>query len=108
MKPMLTEMLWLDEHNTISLSELSEVSGLTPDDLNELVSYGAIAPLESGTPQLMFNARCVITAKTALRLRTDFELDMHAVALAVTLIERVQELESRLRELGAKFPRRVI
>ena len=33
MKAVLTEMLWMDEHTTITLSELAELSGLSPDDI---------------------------------------------------------------------------
>lgn|SRR5487761_24645 len=108
MKAILTEVLWLDEHHTLSLSELSEFSGLAPDDLNELIDYGVITPIEQHTEPMRFPASCVVTAKTAGRLRTDFELDAHAVALAMTLIERTHELEAQLRELGAQFPRRII
>jgi chaperone modulatory protein CbpM len=105
MKAILAEMLWLDEHNTISLSELSELSGLSSDDLNELVDCGIIEPVRQGMAQIAFHARCVLTAKTARRLRDDFELDAPGLALAMTLIERMHELEARLRELTAKLPR---
>jgi chaperone modulatory protein CbpM len=108
MKAILTEMLWLDEQHTLSLSELAELSGLTHEDVEELVDYGVIAPVESGTTQATFHARYVVTAKTARRLRDDFELDARGVALAMTLIERMHELEERLRELQARFPRHVI
>ncbi len=104
MKAVLTEMLWLDEHTTISLSELSELSGLSPDDLNELIDYGIIAPVEPGMTRTAFHAHCVLTAKTARRLRDDFELDTRGLALAMTLIERMHELEAQLRELHAIYP----
>ncbi|HVC37192.1 MAG TPA: chaperone modulator CbpM [Gammaproteobacteria bacterium] len=108
MKAILSEMLWLDEHHTISLSELSELSGLAPDDLTELIDYGVIAPVKQGVAQVTFHARYVLTAKTARRLRNDFELDARGVALAMTLIERVRELEVQISELAAKLPRRII
>jgi chaperone modulatory protein CbpM len=104
MKAMLTEMLWLDEHNTISLSELAELSGLSANEIKELVDTGVITPVEEHRGQAIFHAHYVITAKTAYRLRNDFELDSGGLALAMSLIERVQELEARLRELAAKHP----
>ncbi len=104
MKAMLTEMLWMDEHTTITLAELAELSGLSPDDINELIDYGIITPMEEQRGQTLFHAHYVITAKTAHRLRDDFELDTQGLALAMTLIERIQELEARLREIGAKHP----
>jgi chaperone modulatory protein CbpM len=105
MKAILTEMLWLDEHTSITFSELAELSGLSDDDLKVLLDYGVIAPVEQNAEQTTFHARCVLTAKTAHRLRDDFELDAHGMAVAVTLIERVQELEAQLRELHAIHPR---
>jgi chaperone modulatory protein CbpM len=105
MQAILTEMLWLDEHTTITLSELAELSGMSPDDISELIDYGVISPIEAHATQATFHAHYVITAKTAQRLRTDFELDTHGVALAMMLIERVQELEAQLRELRAIHPR---
>jgi len=104
MKAILTEMLWLDEHNTITLSELAELSGMSPDGINDLIDYGVIIPVEEDRAQATFHAHYVITAKTAHRLRNDFELDARGVALAMTLIERVQELEAQLRALSAKLP----
>ncbi|MGA9854780.1 MAG: chaperone modulator CbpM [Gammaproteobacteria bacterium] len=104
MKAILTEMLWLDEHTTITLSELAELSGMPADDINELIDYGVITSLDEDGAQATFQAHYVITAKTAHRLRNDFELDARGVALAMTLIERVQELEAQLRTLSAKLP----
>ena len=37
-------------------------------------------------------------------MRKDFDLDPHGVALAVTLLERVHDLEEELRDLRARLP----
>ncbi|MDE2235629.1 MAG: hypothetical protein KGL13_06560 [Gammaproteobacteria bacterium] len=104
MQAKLDEVVWLNEQETVTLSELVEASGLTLAELQELVECGVLAPVESKGVEAIFYARCVTTAKTAGRLRRDFELDTHALALALTLLERVQELEARIRELGARTP----
>lgn len=104
MQAKLTDMLWLNEHNTITLTELAEMSGLSSAELHELIDYGVIDPVEAGREDVTFYAHCVTTAKVAHRLRDDFELDTHGVALALTLIERMQELEARIRELRARIP----
>ncbi len=104
MQAKLTEMLWLNEHSTITFTELAEMSGLSSAELHELMEYGIIVPVEAGREDVMFYACCVTTAKTAHRLRDDFELDTRGVALALTLIERMQELEARIRELRARIP----
>jgi chaperone modulatory protein CbpM len=106
MKVELNEVLWLDERRELSLTELAELSGLTEAELHELADVGAIAPVDPGAAQPAFRADCVVTARTACRLRTDFELDAQGLALALILLDRICDLETRLRELSAQLPRR--
>ncbi|MHB8624379.1 MAG: chaperone modulator CbpM [Sulfuricaulis sp.] len=104
MKVELTEVLWLDEHLELSLTELAELSGLSEVDLRELVDYGAIAPVDPRAASPIFLADCVMTARTACRLRSDFELDVPELALALNLLNRIRGLEAQLRDLNAQWP----
>ena len=104
MRIELTEMLWFEEH-VISLPELAELSGLPRELLEELVRCGAIAPLDSSEREPRFGASALVAARNARRLRTDFELDLPALLLVLGLLERVNELGGRVRELQAKSPR---
>jgi len=108
MRVELSEVLWLDQHHELSLREVAELSGLTEAELTELVDCGALAPTNPGAAQQMFAARCVVVARTASRLRRDFELDAQGLTLAMTLLERVQDLEAQLNELRALLPHRVL
>lgn len=101
----LTETVWLDERGTVTLVELAECSGLTEAELRELVDMGALEPLDTSAPQLSFGARCIVAARMAFRLRNDFELDAHALAIALSLLERVNELEAELQRMRARLPR---
>ena len=100
-----SEMVWLDERHELSLAELAELSGLPARDLQALVDCGAIAPVDPGATTYAFSAHWVVVARTATRLRNDFELDSQGLAVALTLLERVRELETRLRDLDAQRPR---
>ena len=100
-----TEAVWLDERGSITLVELCECSGLTEDELRELVELGAIEPIDASAPDLAFGARCITAARTACRLRNDFELDTAGLALVLSLLERVQELEDALQRMNARLPR---
>lgn len=102
-----TEIVWLDQRHELSLTELAEISGLSENELRELADFGAIVPVDPGASQLVFYSDCIVTARTACRLRADFELDAPGVALALTLLERIRDLEARLRYLGAQLPHRV-
>jgi chaperone modulatory protein CbpM len=105
MKPEPTEVLWLDEHAELSLAELADFARLTEAELLELVACGVIAPLARAGPAPAFAAACVAAARTASRLREDFDLDAQGVALALVLLDRIRGLEARIRDLEAQLPR---
>ena len=103
----LADVDLLDEHGELSFIELAELSGLSPEDLQELVDYGAILPTNPGDATICFAARWVVTARTACRLRQDFELNTDGVALALSLLARIRELEAQICDLRAQLPRRI-
>lgn len=90
--------LVLDDSGTITVAELVEQSGLSEDELAVLVDCGALEPRERTAASWRFSARCVVTARTARRLRDDFALDdTHAVAILLRLMQRIEALERELR-----------
>ena len=101
-----TEAVWLDSNREFSLAELAGMSGLSEAELRELVDYGALVPTNPRAVQWTFSASFVLVVQTAGRLRDDLELEPQALALALTLIERIRGLESQLRDLRAQLPRR--
>lgn len=103
----LVDVHLLDEHSELSLVELAEYSGLSREVLLELVDCGAILPKNPDEATIHFAARWVVTARTACRLREDFELDTEGVALALSLLARIRELEAQIGDLSAQLPRRV-
>ncbi|HKB74731.1 MAG TPA: chaperone modulator CbpM [Burkholderiales bacterium] len=102
----IEQATWLHQHYEFSLEELCELSGLSEAELRELVDHGVLAPIDSDARHWTFSADRLVVARSAFRLRRDFELDPHGVALAVALLERVRDLEEELRDLRAKLPRR--
>jgi chaperone modulatory protein CbpM len=105
MKVELTEAVWLEERGFVTLRELAECSGLSEPDLEDLVALGAIEPVDPDAQQWNFAARCIIAARAAFRLRNDFELDVQGLALVMSLLDRVEELETELKRLHARVPR---
>jgi chaperone modulatory protein CbpM len=103
------EALSLDEHRVVSLTELIEFSGLREAELLELVQSGALPAREAqgqhSDNSYSFSARVVTLARTACRLRDDFELDMQGLAVALRLLERVRVLEEEIALLRAQIPR---
>ncbi len=105
MKVELTEALWLEERGAITLRELAECSGLTEPELQDLVALGAIEPVDPDAQHWNFAARWIVSARAACRLRDDFELDVQGLALVMSLLDRVEELETELKRLHAHVPR---
>jgi isopentenyl diphosphate isomerase/L-lactate dehydrogenase-like FMN-dependent dehydrogenase len=99
-----TEVLWLDEHPVVSLSELIDLSGLREAELLELVQSGALQ-VRDVAGGYSFSARMITVARTASRLRDDLELDTQALSVALKLLERVRDLETEIARLRALLPR---
>lgn len=106
MKPEPDDAVWLDHRLEFSFAELARLSGLSETELRELVDCGALVPNNPQGSEWTFSGDIVVSVQAARRLRADFELDAQALALALTLFNRIRELETQLRDLRAQLPRR--
>lgn len=93
-----SQTVWLTDADACTLEHLAEVSGLSADELRELIDSGAITPVGTDAPP-RFHLHTVVTVRTARRLRDDFELDRHGLAMAIVLIKRIEQLERQLQAL---------
>ena len=103
MKIELSEDFFLDERVEVSLDELVELSGMSRVELLGLVESGVLIPVNPQEAHWHFAGNVVVTVRSVLRLRDDFELD--ANALPLVMLKRIRELETELRELQARLPR---
>jgi chaperone modulatory protein CbpM len=94
-------VVWFETHAQVTLVEVARSSGLSVEVLRELVDYGALVPAEGD----VLPAACVGRLREAARLRSDLELDTAAVALVLRYLERIEELEARVRYLSAQGAR---
>lgn len=106
MKSEHTEAVWLTEDTEFSLAQLAELAGIPESEVRELVDYGAVTPVDPEASPWIFNGKCLLTIRTACRLRVSFDLEPHGVALIVSLLERIHDLEAQLGSLRAQFPQR--
>jgi chaperone modulatory protein CbpM len=97
---------WLTKECEFSLLELVELSGLSEEELRELVEYGAITPVNPDSPQWVFPGQCLPTVRAACRLRVSFDLEPHGMALVISLLDRIHDLEAQMGSLRAQLPRR--
>jgi chaperone modulatory protein CbpM len=92
----------IDTMAEITWTELVAASGLPEAELRELVHYGALVPRDPAAPTWTFEARWIMVARSASRIRHDFELDPHAVSVVLGYLERIERLEMELRRLRAQ------
>jgi hypothetical protein len=105
MRIEITEALWLDSRDRLTLAELADLSGLPQDLLRQLIELEALPPAGAAAT---FGADCLDLARTACRLHRDFDLDAGALALVLHLLERIRGLEDEMRALQAQLPQRLI
>ena len=96
--------IWLHCSQSVSIDDLVDLSGLNESEVIALVDAGALMPVNFDSPPWTFSADCVVTVRKACRLRDDLELDAHAVALTLTLLEQIRSLEAELAQLRARQP----
>jgi len=93
------------DDDRLRISELADLAGLSEAELIALVDCGVLAPAEGLPGQWVFGLRSLTVARTARRLREEFELEPHGVALLLGFMARIRRLEEELRELQARLPR---
>ena len=104
MQPESHEVIWLEQWQRLSISELALYSGMSEIDLHELVDYGVLTPSNPLELQWAFSADCVVRVRKAGRLRDELELDTHAMALAIMLLDRIDELETQMTAMRGQVP----
>ncbi len=103
MNPPTDDAVRLDSVTEVTWTQLVSASGMPEIEVRELVHYGALIPRDPDAPVWTFEARWLVVARTASRLRRDFELDTHGVSVVLGYVERIDALESELRRLRAQL-----
>ena len=95
------EATFLEHNGQVTLIQLAERSGLSENELRELIECGVLAPVDLSA--WTFESRSVIVARTAYRLREELALDdTHALAVVLRLFQRIEALEAELRVVRAR------
>jgi chaperone modulatory protein CbpM len=98
------DVTWLAHWQRLSIGELAIFSGLPEAELSELVDYGVLVPTNPQEAEWAFGADCLLRVRKARRMRDELELDTHAMALAIMLLDRIEELEGRLAACQSLVP----
>lgn len=85
----------LDETVTLTLTELSGVCRVREEQIVELVEEGIIEP-DIRQQDWVFPSTELRRIRRAVRLQRDLEINAAGVALALDLLEEIEELRARL------------
>jgi chaperone modulatory protein CbpM len=90
--------------DSVGFRELSVACAISMDELQELVEYGALAPLQPAQPEPLFAISYLEPLRTAGKLRRDYDLDLFVVVILMDYLQRITQLELELRSLQAQSP----
>ena len=90
---------------TFTISEFCLHTGVSEDDLKEIVGLGVIEPREPQAEAWRFDDSAVMIVHRALRLRRELELDWPGIAVALTLLDENARLTRENRLLQQQLAR---
>jgi chaperone modulatory protein CbpM len=90
----------VEEEIHLTLVELSRVCRVPESQLRGWVGEGAIEPIGREPEEWRFAGGALRRTRLASRLARDFELNASGVALALDLLDEIEELRARLRRLA--------
>lgn len=72
--------------------ELCRAVSISEPCLVEIVEHGIVEPKGGSIIDWIFDTQAITLVKKAVRIQHDFELDWSATALAIDLLERLEQL----------------
>ena len=89
----------LEEDVRISLSQLCQISRLPAESVLEMVEYGVIEPRSGSNERWQFSGQSLNRLRCAQRLKRDLGVNTAGAALAVELLDELQQLRTRIHNL---------
>lgn len=92
----------------LDMAEFCEATELSDVYVIEIVEHGILEPQGAQPKDWRFNDYELTLAKRAAKLRRDLDLEWEGVALALDLLEEVQQLRAENRMLKQRLGRLVV
>ena len=90
---------------TFTITEFCLHTGVSEEDLREIVGLGVIEPRQPQTEVWLFDDSAVMIVHRAMRLRRELELDWPGIAVALTLLDENARLTRENRLLQQQLAR---
>lgn len=98
---LITDVLIVEEQIDLSLDELCRACGTQAEQLAALVDEGVIAPEGTAPEHWRFSGLHLRRARVAVRLQRDLGVNTAGAALALQLLDEIEDLRARLGPQGA-------
>ena len=82
----------LDEETCCGLKELCRLCGISPEMVQDMINEGLISPRQTSPRQWRFDYIEIRRVQTAVRLQRDLRINLPGCALALDLLEELEEL----------------
>ena len=92
----------IDEQTIFTLADLCRSCAVEAEFVEALVEHGILEPTGKRGRHWCFPANSVRRTRVTLSLRRDLGVNLAGAALALDLLERIDELNARLRAIGAE------
>ena len=87
----------LDEGTEITLVQLCRTCAVRAEIIEAMVEQGILEPSGKRGHHWCFPATSIKRMRIALRLQQDLDVNLAGAALVLDLLERIEELDARLR-----------
>ena len=93
----------LEEESALTLAELCWTCQAPAETMIRLIDHGVITPFEGSTSrQWRFHRSSLIRADKALRLKRDLGINLAGTALALELLDEIDQLRTQMNQFMDK------
>ena len=89
----------LDDTMTWGIIETCILCRVDHDLIHEMINEGVLSPEGTSPETWQFNAVAIKRIQVTLRLQSDLRVNLAGAALALDLLEELEELRSQLRQI---------
>ncbi|MGF1625277.1 MAG: chaperone modulator CbpM [Alphaproteobacteria bacterium] len=87
----------LDDEIELTLDQLTYFCAPRHEHISTLVEEGVLQPQGGSQAEWRFSGRVLHRAAKAVRLQRDLDVNAHAIALIMDLLDEIESLRSRLQ-----------
>jgi chaperone modulatory protein CbpM len=91
------EGILIEEEHELTLMQLCDACGTSPEEIIEMIHEGILENRGRGKTSWRFSYYTVHRYRKANRLKNDLGINLSGVAMVLELLDRIDELESRLK-----------